>query len=159
MLAPMALPTPDKVSPFPWDNNCRYASLAISHNTRLTFSTGQKRQLSFCAVCAWNPLPVVDMQLSIFTAHLAGRIRSGTICVYLSAVRNLCLDLSLEDPIDKATLLPRVLKGICMNTTSGPTWPRLPITLCRMVDSLLHLSKPHLGRFMLHVVMLFTFHG
>ena len=141
---------------------CRYASLAISGSTRRTYSAGERRYLGFCAVCKWDPLPASDFMLSAFAAHIAGRVKPGTVRVYLAAVRNLHLDLGLPDPTADAALLPRVTKGISRAGLPGVSRPRLPITtvvLRQLVHVLLGSHFPIADRFMLHAAMLLAFHG
>ena len=141
---------------------CRYASLAISGSTRRTYSAGERRYLGFCAVCKCDPLPASDFMLSAFAAHIAGRVKPGTVRVYLAAVRNLHLDLGLPDPTADAALLPRVTKGISRAGLPGVSRRRLPITavvLRQLVHVLLGSHFPIADRFMLHAVMLLAFHG
>ena len=137
---------------------CRYGSLAISGRTRRTYSAGERRHLGFCAVCKWDPLPASDFMFSAFAAHISGHVKPGTVRVYLTAVRNLHLDLGLPD----AALLPRVTKGISRAGLPGVSRPRLPITtvvLRQLIHLLLGSYFPIADRFMLHAAMLLASHG
>ena len=141
---------------------CHYASLAISNSTRRTYSAGERRYLGFCTICKWDPLPASDFMLSAFVAHIAGRVKPGTVRVYLAAVRNLHLDLGMPDPTADAVLLPRVTKGVSRAHSPGLSRPRLPITatvLRQLVHVLLGSQAPIIDRFMLHAAMLLAFHG
>ena len=166
-MAAVAKSSPDEVPPISVGGDvlerlCHYASLAVAPSTRRTYTTGERRYLAFCAVCRWDPLPATDLTLSCFAAHMAGRVKPGTVRVYLAAVRNLHLDLGLPDPTANSTLLHRVTKGI--HRAHGPAAgrPRLPIT----VDILHKLARALLGsdtnivdRLMLHAAILLAFHG
>ena len=100
--------------------------------------------------------------LSVFAAHIAGRVKPGTVRVFLAAVRNLHLDLGLPDPAADAVLLPRVTKGISRAGLPGGSRPRLPITtvvLRQLVHVLLGSHFQIADRFMLHAAMLLAFHS
>lgn len=122
------------------DDVARYAALAISPNTRRTYSAGETRYMQFCQVHRWSPLPASDLMLCSFAASLAQSVRPVTIRVYLSAVRNLHLELGFSDPMEEATLLRRVVRGVGRCHGTAVETPRLPITfplLRRLVDSCL----------------------
>ena len=141
---------------------CKYASLAIAPSTRRSYSAGEKRYLSFCAVCKFDPLPASDSLLSAFATHLTTHVKPGTIKVYLSAVWNLHLELGLRDPTQGTTLLRRVMKGIDRQHGPGSTHSQLLIIvsiLRRLVDTVLGSSKPLVDKYMLQAAMLLAFHG
>lgn len=115
-----------------------YAAHAIAPNTRRTYHAGEARYISYCNLRGWTPYPATDIMLSCFAAFLASSVCPGTINVYLSAVRNLHVELGYADPLAESWLLKRVMKGITRCLGSAPTSVRLPITmpiLRRLVDT------------------------
>jgi len=98
-----------------------------------------------------------------FTESLARSVRPVTIKVYLSAVRNLHLELGYADPTVDANLLKRVIKSIGRSHGTAVENPRLPITLPllrRLIDtsrSCLSLSQH--DKLCLQAAMLTIFFG
>lgn len=145
------------------DDVCRYAALAIAPSTRRAYSTGERRFLSFCQLHRLDALPATDMVLSCFAAFLTRTVKPGTIKSYLSAVRNMHLELGFADPSMTTTLLPRVLRGICRVQGTAPEKTKLPMTMpvLRQVLAALQASEAYSAadKAMLRAAMLFAFHG
>ena len=137
--------------------------MAIAPTTRRTYSTGERRYLSFCKLSSWIPLPASDIMLSSFAAFLARTVRPGTVAVYVASVRNLHIELGLPDPTSAATLLPRVLRGIQRSGADVPSPTRLPITM-PILRQLINIStsdpaRSYRDRLMLNAAMLLSFYG
>ncbi|XP_065179961.1 uncharacterized protein LOC135810397 [Sycon ciliatum] len=101
--------------------------------------------------------------LSSFAVSLTQSVRPVTIKVYLSAIKNLHLELGYVDPTEGAHFLKRVVRGICRCHGVAAVRPRLPITfpiLCSLVDTCLAAPTmcPHDKR-CLHAAMLAVFFG
>ena len=101
--------------------------------------------------------------LSAFAAFLTRTVRPQTIRIYVSAVRNLHIELGYEDPTTKTTLLPRVLRGIDRCHGLGDGKPRLPVTIgvLRKLVNALEASRLHSveDKTMLRAAMLTAFYG
>ena len=123
-------------------------SLTIAPSTRRAYAHGEKRYRDFCRASRWDQLPANDNMLSSFDAVTARYVKPGTVHNYIAAVRNLHLEHGMEDPTAKATLLPRVLKGIKRAHGTAVTKSRLPdVSICC------------LDRLMLKAALLLAFHG
>ena len=136
--------------------------MAIAPNTRRTYSTGETRYMEFCQLQRWSPFPATDIMLCCFAGSLASKVRPTCIRVYLSAVRNMHLELGYEDPLTEAMLLNSVVKGIGRHHGTAVEKPRLPITFpilrelintCRRFPSLNHHDKLCLQAAMLAIVL------
>ena len=71
-------------------------------------------------------LPGSDVTLCYYAALLMRTLRPASVRTYMSAIRNLHVEMGLEYPNQPTSLLSRVLRGIARS--SGPGRPRLPIT-------------------------------
>ena len=141
----------------------QYASLAIAPSTRRAYAHGEKRYRDFCRASRWDPLPANDNMLSSFATVTARYVKPGTVYNYIAVVRNLHLEHGMEDLTAKATLLPRVLKGIKRAHGTTVTKSRLPITgglMCKLIDQLqVDVSICRLDRLMLKAALLLAFHS
>ena len=134
--------------------------MTIAQNTRRTYSTGETRYLEFCQLERWAPFPATDIMLCCFAASLASKVRPTSVPVYLSAVRNMHLELGYEDPLTEAMLLNRVVKGIGRHRGTAVEKPRLPITfpiLRELINTCRRLN--HHDKLCLQAAMLAIFFG
>ena len=142
---------------------CRYAALAIAPSTRRTYNAGQRCYLEFCKLQRWPALPATDLMLSTFAAFLTSSVQPQTIRIYLSAVRTLHTELGYSDPVERAPLLTRVLRGIDRSIGIGPVKTRLPITISvlrKIVDALDASCHYHpVDQAMLRAAVLTAFFG
>ena len=94
-----------------------------------TYSSAQRRYLSFCQVYQVPPLPLSEVSVCLFAAFLAHQgLKAQSISSYLSALRHLQVSSGLPPP--QRAEWPRlqyVLKGIARGQASAPQ-KRLPIT-------------------------------
>ena len=94
-----------------------------------TYSSAQKRYLSFCSVYGITPLPLSEMSTCLFASFLAHQgLKSQSISAYLSALRHLQISAGFSPP--QRAVWPRlqyVLRGIA-RCQPGPSDRRLPIT-------------------------------
>ena len=105
-----------------------YAANALAPNTRRSYGAGERHYIAFCNLHRLSKFPATDATLSAFAAHLASVVCPGTVRVYVSAVRNLHIEMGYADPLQDALLLPRVLRGICRHHGTEPVAARLPVT-------------------------------
>ena len=78
-------------------------------NTRRTYSTSEQRYLEFCRQYDWQPLPVIDINRNYSAAFLVQRLQPASVRVYMSAVRNLHLDMGLPYSEQPSSFFSRVL--------------------------------------------------
>ena len=71
----------------------------------------------------------MDLVISSLAAYLTTFVKPGTIQAYLSAVRNLHIELGIPDPFLDAPLLQRVMRGMCRVHGTAVEKTRLPITM------------------------------
>ena len=77
----------------------RYFRSALAPSSQCTYVSAQTRYLQFCSSFSLSPLPVNELQLCQFAAHLANeQLSHTTIKSYLSAVRHLQIASNLADP-------------------------------------------------------------
>ena len=111
----------------------------------------------------WSPFPATDIMLCCFAASLASKVRPTSVRVYLSAVRNMHVELSYEDPLTEAMLLNRVVKGIGRHHGTAVEKPRLPITfpiLRELINTFRQFpSLNHHDKLCLQAAMLAIFFG
>ena len=102
----------------------------VADSTLRSYTSGKKRYLEFCSHCHCRPLPVSEMRLLHFVAHLASASLSyQTVRLYLSAVRHLQIMSDLPDPCIAA--YPRLnyaLRGLRRGINGRRQLTRLPIT-------------------------------
>ena len=110
----------------------RYFRSALAPSSQRTYVSAQTRYLQFCSSFSLSPLPVNELQLCQFAAHLANeQLSHTTIKSYLSAVRHLQIASNLADPhISDMPKLEGVMKGIKSGQakTKQNQRTRLPIT-------------------------------
>ena len=99
-----------------------------------SYSSAQKRYLSFCETYNLPPLPLSESVTCLFAAFLAHQgLKSQSVSVYLSALRHLQITAGLPAP--QRAEWPRlkyVLKGIA-RVQPLPSARRLPITAAIML--------------------------
>ena len=105
---------------------------SLSPSTCSTYSSGIKSFINFCLdykqFTAQNCiLPASEETLLLFTTYLSLRVAPTTIKVYLGAVRSLHIESGLPSPINGATRLPLLLRGI-KQTYGQERRKRMPIT-------------------------------
>ena len=125
------------------------AAAAIAPSSRRTYSASEAKYIEFCTRYNCAALPGTDIVLSYYAASLTRSLRPSSVRTYMSAIRNLHMELGLDYPSGPACLLSRVMKGVGRST--GGTRTRLPITtpilrsLCQcLVNS--KIRHPHMGR-------------
>ena len=98
-----------------------------------TYSSAQKRYLSFCQMYQIPPLPLSETSVCLFAAFLAHQgLKSQSISTYLSGLRHLQVSAGLQPP--QRSTWPRlqyVLKGIARSQLTSVR-RRLPITAAIM---------------------------
>ena len=107
----------------------RLFELGLASSTRSSYSTAQKRYLSFCSSFGLSPLPLTERSLCLFAAFLANQgLQASSIMAYLSAVRHLQISAGLPSPTtDSWPWLHYVSRGI-KRSQNQPQRVRLPIT-------------------------------
>eukprot|EP00854_Cymbomonas_tetramitiformis_P004192 gene4192-biopygen4129 len=96
------------------DGLAHYTVIAVAVNTRSAYETGGKQ---FCRFAVWYGLrpvfPASEHSLELWATFLARSVKYSTIKAYLSAVRNLHLDLGFTLPeFEEMPHLRRTLRGI-----------------------------------------------
>ena len=95
-----------------------------------SYSSAQKRYLSFCETYNLPPLPLSESVTCLFAAFLAHQgLKSQSVSVYLSALRHLQITAGLPATWPR---LKYVLKGIA-RVQPLPSARRLPITAAIML--------------------------
>uniref|UniRef100_A0A1X7VKM6 Core-binding (CB) domain-containing protein n=1 Tax=Amphimedon queenslandica TaxID=400682 RepID=A0A1X7VKM6_AMPQE len=91
-----------------------FFSLGLAQSSKSSYSTAQKRYLSFCASLQLCPLPLSERSLCLFAAYLANQgFQSRSIASYLSALRHLQIAAGLQaPPTDSWPWLHYVTRGI-----------------------------------------------
>ena len=108
-----------------------FYSLGLSTSTQKSYSTGQKRFLSFCKDHSLSPLPPSEHTILLFLAQLGlDGLSLATMQSYMSAIRNLLVHNGLSSfdlYTPKVKLVLRGIKRWKASALSNPL-PRLPIT-------------------------------
>ena len=105
--------------------------LSLSTSTQKSYSTGQKRFLSFCKDHSLSPLPPSEHTILLFLAQLGfDGLPLATMQSYMSAIRNLLLHNGLSSFDLYTPKVKLVLRGIKRGKASAHSnpLPRLPIT-------------------------------
>ena len=105
----------------------------LAGSTRSSYSTAQKRYLTFCSLFNLSPLPLSEHTLCLFAAFLANEgLQARTISAYLSGLRHFQISAGLPPPPHNAwPWLHYVTRGI--KRTQEPTnRSRMPITIAVM---------------------------
>ena len=114
---------------------------------------------ALCTECP--PLPGTDTVLSYYAAHLSATLQPTSVRTYMSAIRNLHVELGYDYPSGPTTLLCRVMQGISHLPNSERT--RLPITMPLLRRLCSQIRTPHLrspqDKSMLHAALTVGFHG
>ena len=110
---------------------CRFYSNGLASSTRKSYSSGQKRYLSFCNKFRLTPIPPSEHTILLFISQLGlDGLSLSTIKGYMSAIRNLLIDMGYESfrlYTPKVELVIRGIKRVKVST-EAPTQSRLPIT-------------------------------
>ena len=102
-------------------------SQGIRGSTAKTYSSAQKRYLSFCAQFAIDPIPASEDTLLTYIAQLhRDGLKATSIRVYLSAVRAMHIDEGHGNPMDNCFRITKALRGL--DIASDPPKQKLPIT-------------------------------
>ena len=108
-----------------------YLSRALASSTLRTYSSGQRRYLSFCEAASISPLLLSDHTLCMFVAWLArGGLAHQTIKSYLSAIRHFHILAGQGDPFagEAYPILQYVLRGIKRSPARAARQPVLSVT-------------------------------
>lgn len=89
----------------------------IAVSTRRTYTTAQRRFITFCYTTkqlspAGFPCPASEWTLILFVTHLAGSLKANSIKVYLAGVRSLHIEQGFSNPLENRLRLERVIRGI-----------------------------------------------
>ena len=110
----------------------RYFHSGLAPSTHKSYNSAKRRFLCFCNQAQLNPLPISEMLLCRYVAHLAEEgLAPRTIKAYLSAIRHLQVSMNLSDPkIGEMPCLEQVLKGAKreFSKKNPDKRERLPIT-------------------------------
>ena len=127
------------------DEVLRYANWALSWNTKRTYTSGEKRFISFCLMNRLTSptgdiLPASEGTLIYFASYLARTVRHCTIKIYLAAVRNLHIVSGYNDPLQGKLLLKKILRGIlryqgCSRISRQPVTPRVLLAIRPVLES------------------------
>ena len=144
------------------NNITRYAATIIAPATR-PYTSGEWRYLDFCRLHRLEASPTPDLIISSFAAYLTRFVKPGTIRAYLSAVRNLHIELGIPDPFLDTPLLQRVMRGICRVHGTAVEKTRLPVTM-PVLKGLIHALQSSQAytahdKAMLSAAMLLAFFG
>ena len=143
----------------------QYFQHGLAPATRRSYSSAQKRYLSFCAHYHMKPIPCTEQMLCQFVVHTAeSGVQASSIKGYLSAVRQLQIARGEGDPgISKMVKLEQVLKGTkSLQAKQGvKRAPRLPITPAILLAIKCTWEREALGwdKVMLWAAMLLCFFG
>ena len=108
----------------------RYLTSSIAPSTASTYRSAINHYLSFCSQFRVSPLPLSQITVSRFIAHLAhSGVSHPSIRSYLSGLRFLQVMRGLPDPeLSSSPLISYLLRGIRRLPSTNPRPPRLPIT-------------------------------
>ncbi len=97
-------------------------------NTKRTYTSAQKKYLTFCKIYGLVPCPATEEVLLWYVAYLYGNgvVISRSISVYLSAVRALHIDMGLSEPPHRSPRIKLALRGI--ERSGPPPVQKMPIT-------------------------------
>lgn len=145
------------------DNVSRYLTKAVAPSTLLSYQSGQRRFLRFCADAGFQPLPLTENVLSLYVAHLASEgLVPQTIKSYLSALRFFHIMAGNGDPFTPGAFprLQYVIRGI-KRASRTPVRPRLPITpsLLTAIRSQWSATPPEPDKVMLWAACCMGFFG
>lgn len=134
----------------------KLVNAALKDSTLKTYSSAQRKFISFCEEHNLTSVPASNETLSLFISNLHEQgFKGSSIHVYLSGIRNLHITKDHVPPV----LSPKLklqLKGA--NNLSAPTIRKLPITfdlLCKMI----HKLKDMPDELVLKTVMATAFFG
>ena len=109
-----------------------YVDLSLASTTQQTYSSGEKRFVSFIHLYKWKQveecLPASEALLTEFVAFLAKSIRYPSIKTYLAAVRHFHICRGVEINLNKMLRLQLVLRSI-KRSQGQELRVRLPITI------------------------------
>ena len=142
---------------------CALVDRGVAASTLKAYAAGKRRYLSFCAQFGLQPLPVSEVLLLRFVAHLVQLgLAPPSIRLYLSAVRHMQITEGMSDPALAST--PRLnyaLRGLKRAYGGRGRQSRLPITpdiLLRILQVWSH-STPSYDRVMLWAAFCVGFFG
>jgi len=122
------------------DTVAELAALAIAPSSRRTYSAAESRYFSFCQAHGRASLPGDDVTLSYFAAELSRTLQPTSVRTYMSAIRNLHMELGCVYPSGPTTLLSRVMRGV--ERSPSVRRHRLPITVPLLRDICRYVSMP-----------------
>ena len=101
----------------------------LSPATRAAYKSGWRRYQLFCSQHSLTPLPVSEVQLCAFVAHLSRSVTAQTIRSYLSAIRFYQIGHNFSDPsIHTMAKLTYLLKATQKSPPRQRCLRRLPMT-------------------------------
>ena len=96
-------------------------------STQKSYATHRKRYLEFCLQFGYQPVPVSQVVLQRYVAHLARNLKYSSIRQYLNIIRLLHVEQGLPNPLQENQPLTLVLRGV-RRTLGDTTARKLPIT-------------------------------
>ena len=126
----------------------RYRRAAYATATKLAYKTQLRTYLKFCLEFSYTPVPVGNLQLTRYVAHLSTFLSMSSIPCYLSVIRLLHLESGFQNPLSNNYQLSSVLKG-ARRELAAPPRQMAPITpqILKSIYQKLDLSQPILAAF------------
>ena len=120
-----------------------YRGLAYAASTKQAYSSHKKSYFQFCVQMGYNPIPVSQVVLCRYAAHLANRLAFTSVKKYLNIIRILHLEAGFPNPLRENWFLDTVLRGIARDKGKAVR-RKLPITptILLQLKSQLDLSTP-----------------
>ena len=116
-------------------------------NTQQTYSSAQKKFISFCESHGFlhssgSPCPASEVTILRFIGSLSSSCQASTVRIYLSAVRSLHVMQGYSDPLFGCRRIPLVIKRLRRLKPDSTRKPKMPITpaILLTIKSYLNLS-------------------
>ena len=92
---------------------CRFYECGLASSTRKSYSSGQKRFLSFCKEFQFSPIPPSEHTIMLFISKLGmDGLAMATIKSNLSSIRQLLIDAGISSPVIYTPRVELVIRGI-----------------------------------------------
>ena len=116
-----------------------YRRLCFTDSTKQTYNTHRTAYLTFCESFCYQPIPVTEMVLCRYVAHLADRLCYNSIKQYINIIRIMHLEAGLSNPLSNNWVLSSILKGVAKFKGKSVSH-KLPITPQHLLQIRSHLN-------------------